>query len=243
MLPVGYEPGKHYPLLVYVYGGAFGSTRVERLGLSGMGVENKQLFATRGYAVLYPDTPLHTATPMVDIAKTVLPAVNKVIELGIADPKRIGVMGHSYGGYSTLALIVQSHIFRAAVSSAGVGDLFTMYGGMAADGEGWAMEWAEQGQGAMGGTPWQQRDRYIENSPMFYLDRVETPLLLVHGGIDSTCPPMLSDQVFVDLRRLKKKVSYAKYANEDHWEGTWGRANKEDYLNRVIAWFGTELGY
>ncbi|MDE1175710.1 MAG: prolyl oligopeptidase family serine peptidase [Edaphobacter sp.] len=241
LLPSDYQPGKAYPLLVYVYGGSFGSTRLSRFGLSGMGVENKQLFATRGYAVLYPDTPLHPATPMADIAKTVIPAVNRVVELGIADPRRIGVMGHSYGGYSTLALITQSHLFRAAMASAGVGNMFSMYGGMTADGDAWAMEWAEQGQGAMGGTPWQFRDRYLENSPTFYLDKVTTPLLLVHGGADNTCPPLLSDEVFVDLRRLKKKVAYAKYANEDHWEGTWGRANKEDYLNRIVAWFDQEL--
>jgi dipeptidyl aminopeptidase/acylaminoacyl peptidase len=87
----------------------------------------------------------------------------------------------------------------------------------------------------MGGTPWQFRDRYLENSPTFHLDRVETPLLIVQGGIDNTVPPFLADEVFVGLRRLGKKVVYAKYAGEDHWEGIWDHANAVDYLNRVIA--------
>jgi dipeptidyl aminopeptidase/acylaminoacyl peptidase len=241
LLPSDYQEGKRYPLVVYVYGGSFGSNNVNRFGLAGTGVENKQLLATRGYAVLFPDTPLHPGTPMADLAKTVIPAVNKVVELGIADPDRIGVMGHSYGGYSTLALIVQSKLFRAAIDSAGIGNLIAMYGAMGRDGSAWAIGWLEEGQGSMGGTPWQFRDRYLENSPTLYLDRVETPLLIVQGGIDNTVPPFLADEVFVGLRRLEKKVVYAKYAGEDHWEGTWGHANAVDYLNRVIAWFDQEM--
>jgi dipeptidyl aminopeptidase/acylaminoacyl peptidase len=241
LLPSDYQEGKRYPLVVHVYGGSMGSNNVNRFGLSGTGVENKQLLATRGYAVLFPDTPLHPGTPMVDLAKTVIPAVNKVVELGIADPDRIGVMGHSYGGYSTLALIVQSKLFRAAIDSAGIGNLFTMYGSMRADGSGSAVGWSEEGQGSMGGPPWQFRDRYLENSPTFYLDQVVTPLLIVQGGIDSTVHSFLADEVFVCLRRLGKKVVYALYAGEDHWEGTWGHANAVDYLNRMIAWFDQEM--
>jgi dipeptidyl aminopeptidase/acylaminoacyl peptidase len=241
LLPSDYQEGKPYPLVVVVYGGSNGSNAVNSFGLYGRGVDNCQLLATRGYAVLYADTPLRVGSPMLDLAKTVLPAVNKAIELGIADPNRIGVMGDSYGGYSTLALIVQSTRFKAAVSSAGFGDLIGQYGKMRADGSAVGIDWSEQGQGRMGGTPWQFRDRYLENSPVFFLNRVETPLLIIQGGLDQTVPPFLSDQIFVNLRRLGKEVVYAKYAQEDHDPSGWSYADQVDYMNRVIAWFDEHL--
>jgi len=241
LLPANYEEGKKYPLIVDPYGGSYRSTSVFRFGLSGAGVENLQILATRGYAVLLPDTPMHSNSPMADIAKTVIPAVDRVVELGIADPNRLGIMGHSYGGYSTLAVIVQSTRFKAAVDSAGPADLVSDYGIMDDTGSSWAIGWAETGQGRMGGTPWQFRDRYIENSPVFYLDRVQTPLLIVQGELDKAVPYQQANEVFVALRRLGKEVVYAKYGGEDHWEGTWGTPNVVDYWNRVIDWFNGHL--
>src|SRR5437762_12672126 len=123
LLPAGYEEGKRYPLIVYVYGGATLSDHINHFGVDDGGPFNMQLFATRGYAVLLPDAPQRLSTPMVDIAKTVLPGVDKVIELGIADPERLGVWGHSYGAYSTLSLIVQTKRFKAALAADGTGNL------------------------------------------------------------------------------------------------------------------------
>ncbi len=242
LLPAGYEAGKRYPLVVKVYGGSMLSNGVHRFGGSGAGVENLQLLATRGYAVLLPDVPQRAGTPMADIATAVLPGVDKVIELLIADGERLGVIGHSYGGYSTLALIVQTKRFKAAVSSAGSADLFSTYAQMRADGGAFGIGWSETGQGLMGGTPWQYRDRYLANSPWFFLDQVATPLFIVQGALDRTVPAWQADAVFVALRRLGKEVVYAKYEGEDHWQGTWGRANAIDYWQRVIDWFDRHLG-
>jgi dipeptidyl aminopeptidase/acylaminoacyl peptidase len=239
LLPANYEEGKRFPLIVNVYGGSYRSTGVYRFGLSGSGVENLQILATRGYAVLLPDTPLRKRTPMQDLLKTVMPGVDRAVDLGIADPERLGVMGHSYGGYSTLSLIVQTTRFKAAVDSAGPANLVSFYGVMHKSGGAGGIGWSETGQGGMIDTPWQVRDRYIENSPLFYLDRVETPLLIVQGTLDLITPQ--SDEVFVALRRLGKEVVYAKYAGEDHWEGTWSAANAADYWSRVIGWFDTHL--
>lgn len=241
LLPADYQNGKRYPLVVDVYGGSLRSDTLNRFGLSGSGVENLQILATRGYAVLLPDTPLHKKTPMQDLLKTVMPGVDRAVDLGIADPDKLGVMGHSYGGYSTLSLIVQSTRFRAAVDSAGPADLISAYGEMDKDGSSFGIGWSETGQGGMEGTPWQFRDRYIENSPIFYLDRVVTPLLIVQGELDNAVPHTQAEEVFVGLRRLNKEVVYAKYAGEEHWEGTWSAANAEDYWNRVMEWFDQHL--
>ncbi|PYS69550.1 MAG: peptidase S9, partial [Acidobacteria bacterium] len=92
-----------------------------------------------------------------------------------------------------------------------------------------------------GGTPWEYRSRFIENSPIFYLDHVATPLLIFHGGDDSAVPPYCADEVFVSLRRLGKTVEYAKYSGEDHYPQYWSIANRTDYINRMLAWFDKYL--
>ena len=241
LLPAGYQAGRRYPLLVKVYAGSMLSNGAFRFGVSGGGVENMQLLATRGYAVLLPDVPQRLGTPMADIPDAVLPGVDRAIALGIADSTRLGVMGHSYGGYSTLSLIVQTTRFRAAMSSAGPANLVAMFGQMTADGTAFGIGWSETGQGLMGGTPWQHAERYVQNSPISYLHRVQTPLLIVQGAIDRTVPSWQADAVFVGLRRLGKEVVYAKYEGEDHWQGTWGHANAIDYWKRVIGWFDAHL--
>lgn len=241
LLPSGYESGKRYPLITYVYGGSLLSNHFSTFGFGNGGVDNMQLFATRGYAVLLPDAPLHLGSSMFDLVKTVLPGIDKAIEMGIANPDRLGIMGHSYGGYSVLSLIVQTQRFKAAVAADGYGDLIAAYGQMSKDGSAFHTSIAEQGPASMGGTPWQFRDRYIENSPVFFLDRSETPLLLVHGDEDTTVAPFLSDEVFVDLRRLDREVEYAKYRGEGHSLLYWSHANQHDYCNRVITWFDKYL--
>ena len=238
LLPSDYLEGRRYPLIVLVYGGASLSDFFDHFGWYGF---NLQLFATRGYAVLLPDCPQRLGTPMLDLAKTVLPGVNRVIELGIADPERLGVMGHSYGGYSTLSLLVQTARFKAAIEADGPGDLAAFYGEMDQTGATYGSAIVELGQGLMGGTPWQFRDRYIENSPVFYLDRVETPLLIVHGSRDRAVGAFLGDQLFVGLRRLGKEVEYAQYRGEDHSPMYWRYGNQLDLVQRMIKWFDKHL--
>jgi dipeptidyl aminopeptidase/acylaminoacyl peptidase len=239
--PAGYEKGKTYPLIVKVYGGSEISNDLNRFGFASSSYENLQLFATRGYAILLADSKVGVGTPMVDLMKTVMPGINRVVDMGVADPDRIGVTGHSYGGYSVLSLVVQSPRFKAAVVRAGSGDLIAGYGQLAPDGTNYGVAWSEGGQGRMGGHPWEYRERYVENSPVFYLDRVRTPLLIIHGSEDDAVPVFLADEIFTGLRRLGKPVTYARYVGEGHWEGTWNYANQVDALERMIAWFDRYL--
>jgi dipeptidyl aminopeptidase/acylaminoacyl peptidase len=241
LLPSDYKDGARVPLVVLVYGGESLSNHFDNFGLGYPGPFNMQLLATRGYAVLLPDSPQNPGTPMLDLAKTVIPGVNKIIEMGIVDSDRVGVMGHSNGGYSTLALIVQTKRFKAAVEAGGMGDLVGDYGEMDKAGAAFGTSSLEHGQDALGGTPWQFRERYIENSPIFYLDRMETPLLIVHGSADRTVASFLGDEVFVGLRRLGKEVEYAKYEGEEHSPLGWSYANQVDFCSRMIAWFDKYL--
>jgi dipeptidyl aminopeptidase/acylaminoacyl peptidase len=176
---------------------------------------------------------------MRDLADTVLPGVNKAIDLGVADPDRLGLMGQSFGGYGTLSLLVQTPRFKAAIIRAGFGSLIGIYGEMGKDGSAYAIGVIEEGATRMRGTPWDYRERYIENSPIFYLDRVQTPVFLVHGTEDSIAAPFLADEVFVGLRRLGKEAVYAKYAGEGH--GLRTPANQSDYWHRAFEWFDKHL--
>ena len=214
LMPSSYVPGRRFPLVVKVYGGSRLSNRLNRFGLEA-GIDNLQLLATRGYAVLDVDAPLRVGTPLNDLAADVLPAVDTVIAMGIADPTRLALMGHSYGGYSVLAILVQTNRFKAAVSSGGFSNLFSQYGEMRDDGS------------AVG----------IENSPFFFLDRVRTPLLLLHGGADQTVLAARAAETFVALRRLGRPVELVRYEGEGHHPGSWSVANATDYWRRIFDWF------
>jgi dipeptidyl aminopeptidase/acylaminoacyl peptidase len=235
LMPSNYEPGRRFPLVVKVYGGTRPSNRLNRFGLE-PGIDNVQLLATRGYGVLLPDAPLRVGTPLGDLGATVLPGVDSVIAIGLADPTRLAIMGHSYGGYSVLAILVQTNRFKAAISSGGFSNLFSQYGEMREDGSAVGIGWSERDQGRMGGTPWEFRDRYIENSPFFFLDRVRTPVLLLHGGADRTVLAARAAETFVGLRRLGREVMFVRYEGEDHHPGTWSVANATDYWERIFAW-------
>jgi dipeptidyl aminopeptidase/acylaminoacyl peptidase len=238
LLPSDFHAGTQYPLVVYVY-----PTRLSRdydqFGFGGFpGPLNLQLLATRGYAVLLPDFEENKNDGIAAFSKCVLPGVTKIVELGIADPERIGVMGHSAGGYEALGLLTNTRRFKAAVALAGFGDYAGLYGQLDRDGSAWAADETEQELGAL---PWQQPFNYIEKSPFYYLDRIETPLLIVHGSGDGAVSSFLADQMFVGMRRLGKEVEYAKYLGESHVPRDWNYVDQLDVANRVIEWFERHL--
>jgi dipeptidyl aminopeptidase/acylaminoacyl peptidase len=242
LLPPSHRDGQRHPLVIDVYAGSFLSKKINAFGLgSGVATENHQLLATRGFAVLLPDIPLGPGSPMRDIGAAIGAAADRAVELGYADAARIGEMGQSSGGYSTLAAIVTSPRYAAAAERAGPANLTSVYGIFDERGGNFGVGWSEEGQGRMGGTLWEQRDRYINNSPIFFLDKVQTPLLIIHGTSDAAVPTSETAQIFVGLRRLGKTVEYARYVGEAHWEGTWSYHNQIDYWTRVLRWFDTYL--
>jgi dipeptidyl aminopeptidase/acylaminoacyl peptidase len=235
LLPSDYHPGKKYPLIVWVYPGSKQSNNLDQFGFGEyLGPFNMQLFATRGYAVLFPDATEEAGDRMKGLLKSVLPGINKVIEMGVADPQSVGLMGHSQGGFAALALIVQTKRFKAALAVDGFGDFTAYYGALNKDGTSYEYAQAER---QMGGTPWEYPATYVQQSPIYYLGRVETPLLLIHGAEDDEIPSFLSDEIFVGLHRLGKPVEYAKYGGEPHAPIDWSYASQSDLANRVISWF------
>ncbi|HET6929214.1 MAG TPA: prolyl oligopeptidase family serine peptidase [Candidatus Acidoferrum sp.] len=241
LLPSGYVAGRSYPLVVYVYGGERESRWASQFAAtSSQGIQNMQLFANHGYAVLVADTVMGTESPMLDLFKSLMPGVEKLIDMGIADANAIGVMGQSYGGYSVYSLLAQTGRFRAGVALAGSGNLLSDYGEMDDTGFPSGIAWAENSQGRMGDTPWRVRDKYIENSPFFYLDRVHTPIFIAHG--DSDWHPAYEDrEMFVGLRRLGKTADYAEYRGGGHRLWAWRYADQLDLAKRILDWFDKYL--
>lgn len=239
LLPPSYKQGQRLPLVVWVYGGDRGSEYVNHFGLApgNAPVFNLQVLATRGYAVLFPDAPLSVGEPMKELQAAVMNATDAVIEQGYADPDRIAVMGQSYGSYCAMSLIARTTRFKAAILTGTMSpDLLRMYLHMEPDGtspEGYF----EHGQGRMGGTPWQYPDRYIDESPIYRFDRIETAVLIAKGNLDG--PLGFSDSAFVALRRLGKKVEYRIYRDEGHVISR--KVNVVDFWQRRLEFLAENL--
>jgi dipeptidyl aminopeptidase/acylaminoacyl peptidase len=205
-----------------------------------------QALAAHGYVVVFPSMPLkpegEPSDPYMDLQTGVIPAVDKMIEIGIADPKRIGVMGQSYGGYSTYGLVTQTNRFQAAVALAGLPDLISLYGQFDAR-ERYSdhpqenlfyMSIAENGQERMGNPPWKDLGRYLRNSSIFYVDRVETPIMIMQGDMDYVAMQQ-GEEFFNSLYRQGKRARFVRYWGEGHvLEST---ANVTDMWKQIYAWF------
>ncbi len=242
LLPSDYREGQRYPLVAWIYPmtpAQFANTFGYMAGATGQHYYNMQLLATRGYAVLLAGAPIQAGEPMQTVADWALPGIDRAVELGVADADRIGIIGASAGGYCVLSLIVQSTRFKAAVEHVGPGNLLSVYGtGLDARGYSHGQFNAENAFG-MAGHPWEARDQYIRNSPWFFLDRVTTPLLILHGAEDTAVPISQPNEIFVGLKRLGKEVQYALYEGEGH--GIDALPNQIDAVNRYIAWFDERL--
>jgi len=246
ILPANYQPGKRYPLVTWVYAGTVFEDALP--ALSSLNLEhslNLQLLAARGYAVLRPSMPLkpegEVSDPYMELTKGVLPAVDKVIELGIADPKRLAVMGQSFGGFSTYGLITQTNRFQAAIALAGPSNFVSLYGVFDAR---WRYELnsqerlysqsvAETGQLRMGNPPWRDLGRYLRNSPITYVDRVRTPVLIVQGDMDAISITQ-GEEFFTALYRQGKRARFIRYWGEGHT--LLSPANIRDFWMHTYAW-------
>jgi dipeptidyl aminopeptidase/acylaminoacyl peptidase len=223
---------------VFLYPGGKVSRSASEFGGGAPSTVPVSIFTTRGYAVLLAELPIgpdgkagNPASEMVDV---LVPQVYHAAELGYTDISRVAVSGQSYGGYGTASIISGTNIFRAAVAISGLYDLSGSYAWMDKSGGAPSMRWSETGQGRMGNTPWGDLQRYLNNSPYYRADRIQTPLLMLHGQIDYTCPVEDARKMFNALKRLGKTVQLAEYAGEGHVVNTWSLANASDAAHRMI---------
>lgn len=248
LLPYGYTAGRRYPLIVSVYGGGVSPAGdwASPYKSGGRIYPDPFVLAGHGYAVLVPSIPLAPmgvqSDPMLELDKGVKPAVDKVVEMGIADPDRTGLVGFSYGGYTVYGLVTQTEQrFKAAVAVAGLTDWLSLYGNLDprhrfddVPNPLWAPYLLESHQARMGVPPWVDLDRYIRNSPYFHVHKIMTPLLMIHGELDAH-PLSQPEQVFVALNRLGKRAKLVRYLAEGHSIQTPG--NTLDMYRHILDWF------
>jgi dipeptidyl aminopeptidase/acylaminoacyl peptidase len=212
------------------------------------------LLASAGFAVLIPSLPKRTGPedPTVGLAAEILAIVDAAAAqrdlAGRFDPDRLGLWGASYGGYAALAVLTQTQRFKAAIAQSAPSDLFSMWGEFgpsarmdAANGLSlfYSGGWTEDFQGAMYAPPFQDPQRYLRNSPALQADRIETPLLLLHGDQD-TIPIGQAEEMFAGLLRQNKDAELVTYWGEGHAIANPG--NLRDLYARAAAWFGRYLG-
>jgi hypothetical protein len=241
-LPVGYVAGRRYPMITIVYNSSMqhADDTVPNM--------DDALWASHGYLVLYPSMPVagggrEPADVLLDLPKGVFPAIDRAIALGYADPDRLGVTGHSYGGYSTYGLVALSNRFKAAIASAGPVDLISFFGTFY---PGWRYRDSVSRlpnagiprQVQVGGPPWENLMRYLKNSPLTYVDRIRTPIMIVQGDFD-VVPIEQGEEMFSALSALGRRAEFVRYWGEGHWLTS--PANIRDKWEREIAWFDTFL--
>ena len=233
-LPPDYRPGQRCPTIVNTAFGYGGVSMLRSFGLTGSG--SLHLFTTRGYAVLLPNVPAQGADA---IAARTLEDVDAAVEQGYSDPDRLGVMGFNLGGYATCCIVTRTERFRAAVAVDSFTNLISWPLHIKANQLSW-LEHAKEHETRLGGTIWEVPEQYVENSPLFHLHRVTTPLLLLHGTEDPI-PISHSEEIYAGLRRLGKVATLVRYYDEEMGLWTWSQENLEDLWYRSIAWFDQYL--
>lgn len=244
-LPSGVAAEPRLPTVVYLYPGAPLASLAQDYGGGAPNTVPVQIFATRGYAVLLVDVPVgpmgRPGNPLAEIAAAVLPQVRRSVELGYSDPDRVAILGHSYGAYGAVGVVTQSDTFRAAIAIDGFYDVPGAYGTFGRGGVAYNVEYFEAGQARMGGHPWAERERYLANSPYYQAERIHTPLLLLHGGMDEDCAPAEARKMFAAMQRLGRTAQLAIYAAGSHSPEEWPFADRVDAAPRMLAFLERHL--
>jgi len=227
--PANYEKGKTYPLITEVYENYFDN------GFNGA----LNVLTSAGYAVLHPSVNLVTGYPGEAWAKGALAAVNKVIEMGVADPERLGIQGTSYGGYATVLLLTQTDRFKAAINNSGKVDMLSFYTQSPRLGVR-NTHAPEKSQDRIGGTLWEYPERYLAHSAILRADRITTPLFCITGDLDPNVEAVQSQEIFYALRRLGKKCVWLRYTKGAHG-GPNTPEERADMYKRMIDWYDTYL--
>jgi hypothetical protein len=236
--PENFDPSKKYPMIAYFYEDLSDNLH-SYVPPNGRNVINPTHYASNGYLIFEPDIHYEVGYPGPSAVKSIIPGVQKLLERGYVDPKALGLQGQSWGGYQTLYMITQSQMFAAAMAGAPVVNMFSAYGGIRwGSGVARAFQY-EKTQSRIGKSIWDSPNQYMENSPLFWLPRVTTPLFIMGNDADDAVPWYQSIETFVAMRRLGKEVYFINYNNDVHNPAS--RANQKDIAMRMEQFFDTKL--
>jgi dipeptidyl aminopeptidase/acylaminoacyl peptidase len=232
--PAGYEAGKTYPMVVYMYEKL--SDGVHDFSMpSERDYYNAASFVTQGYLYLQPDIVFRKRDPGLSVVESVVPAVQKVVQMGLADPKRVGTLGHSWGGFDSAFLATNTTTFAASVAGAPIVNLVSNYGNFHWNNGIAETDHIETGQQRMEVPLYEDLQAYIRNSAVFKAHTMTTPLLIEVGDADGVVDWRQGLELYNIARRAGKPVALLQYAGENH--GIRKRANQIDYHHRIMEWF------
>ncbi len=238
-LPANYEKGGKYPTIVYYYEKLSQTLHnYVKPGYSGTGW-NANIYTSNGYAVFVPDIVYKVDDPGMSAVWCVLPAVKAALQTGVIDENRMGLHGHSWGGYQTAFLITQTQMFKAAAAGAPLTNMISMYDLIYWNSGNGNMSIFESSQGRFKGAPWENWDSYERNSPIYFVKNVQTPLLMLHNDKDGAVDFTQGIEYYNALRRLKKPVIMVQYKGENH--GLAKLENRKDYSVRMMEFFDFHL--
>jgi len=233
--PENFDTGKKYPLLVYYYEkyadmlNQFYSPKPSR------SIINPAYCVSNGYLVFIPDITYKTGFPGQCALDAVISGTNALAAYDFVDTTRMGLQGQSWGGYQTAWIVTRTSKFKAAMAGAPVSNMTSAYGGIRWE-SGMVREFQyEQGQSRIGATLWERPDLYIENSPLFAADKVETPLLIMSNDGDGAVPWYQGIELFTALRRLNKPAWLLNYNGDEH--NLSRRSNMLDLDQRMMQFF------
>ena len=232
--PAGFDPAKKYPLLVYIYEKLSQEVHSFVAPRPGTSISISQ-YVSNGYVVLTPDIVYTIGAPGQSALRCVLPAIQAVVDKGFIDEARIGIQGHSWGGYQIAYMLTQTTRFRAAEAGAPVANMTSAYSGIRW-GSGMPRQFQyEKTQSRIGPALYDDPLTYIANSPVFHIRGVRTPLLILHDDADDAVPWYQGIELFLALRRTGKEAYLMNYNGELH--GLRRRPNQMDYSIRMKQFF------
>lgn len=249
LLPAHDRSGHRPPLVVIPYPGLVYDAAPEPYGRgTGRFSVNAEVLAGAGFAVLLPSLPRAPGEPGAGLADQILAAVDQAAETGLVDTERLGIVGHSFGGYASLMAAAQSPRFKTVIASAAPSDLAAMYGAFDPHLETEVQDglnlnanfgWSELGQAGLKVPPWRDPELYRRNSPYALADRMEAKVLLIHGDADFVRLSQ-AQAMFAALYRQGKEAELVTYFGEGHIVSS--PANLRDMYRRMIAWLGDQQG-
>lgn len=230
--PENFNPNKKYPIVFYYYDQISDKLNNYITPEPFNGGINIPYLVSNGYLVCTPDI-IFDDGPGKSAYNSVMGIASFLKQRTYVDAQRMGLYGHSFGGYETNYIVTHTGVFAAACSASAVSNLISNYGHIR---EGLSnTTYYETGQGRMKGSVWDFKARYIEESPIFFIDQVSTPILMMNNKLDTAVPFSQGVEFFLGLRRLAKKVWFLSYDGEGHTIDK--PENAKDYTKRVIQFF------
>ena len=237
--PANFDPNKKYPMMVNFYERNSETLYNYRMPEPHRSTIDYHLYNSNEYVMFNPDIRYVDGYPGESCYNCLMPGITMMIAKGYINEKGIGAQGHSWGGYQVAYLATRTNLFSAIESGAPVVNMFSAYGGIRW-GSGMARSFQyEHTQSRLGATPWSSPLRYLENSPLFTMDKVQTPILIMHNDADGHVPWYQGIEYFVAMKRLGKPCWLLNYTGEPHWP--MHMANRIDFQRRMFQFFNHYL--